>query len=136
MKKERTARKAINRKRFLAVILICALAAGVPAISVQAAKLKTVTCNLSLQKKSAKASCTVIGTGYDRLYVNLCLQKYKNKKWVTIKSQTANTRKASLSVKRSGQVSKGRFRARASVTVQKGKKKQTHVYYSSVRTVH
>ena len=90
MRKERTARKAINRKRFLAVILICALAAGVPAISVQAAKLKTVTCNLSLQKKSAKASCTVIGTGYDRLYVNLCLQKYKNKKWVTIKSQTAN----------------------------------------------
>lgn len=128
-------KKGIRVKKFLAVVLICILTAGITTIPAQAARLKAVTCNLALQKKAVCVSCSVIGTGYDRLYVTLYLQKYKNKKWVTVKSQAANTRKSSLAVKRSGPVAKGRFRARAVVTAQKGKRKQTHVYYSGVRTV-
>ena len=130
------------RKAFLALltILLAVILITMPAETkaaesgIMPRSMQTTSCSLSISGATAKYGGVVSAAGCSKLSVTLSLQKYKDRKWRTVKTNSMSTTNASLTFTKSKLITAGKFRAKATVKAEKGALTETFTYYSAVKT--
>lgn len=110
----------------LAIVLFTVpVAAAVSNGNVSTMSLGTSKCNLEINAITAKASATTTAIDSDSISIMVCLQKYKDGAWTTVKSKTDSTTSDSLTVSLNKIITVGSFRAKSVSTIKEGTKTET-----------
>ncbi|MCU6762532.1 Uncharacterised protein [uncultured Roseburia sp.] len=128
-------------KKIISVIILCVTVlalAVMPAMAsesqISPASTQNVHCGLTISGLKATSTCSVIVSGAEKTTATLYLEKYKSGKWKVMQSASKTTGNNTLSIKKSRLIVSGKFRAKVKVTTVKNGKKETHTYYSAVKS--